>query len=172
MQEQIPKIERSVAYTFDAYSGGLQLDIEGKFSNQKIDAYNALIKLCVCLIIEKGRKRLKNKNASAPSTYDYKSESESSNDAFAVFRNFSSESIRSKYRKTYFQIKYLTVCMKLFSYIFHLFVEFKKFKIQNPGLSAESNTADDRNYSTNPDENNDLNDVDDDGNIENERDLQ
>lgn len=39
---------------------------------------------------------MKNKNATAPSTYDYKSESESSNDAFAVFRNFSSESIRSK----------------------------------------------------------------------------
>lgn len=32
VQEQIPKIERSVAYTFDAYSGGLQLGYEGKFN--------------------------------------------------------------------------------------------------------------------------------------------
>lgn len=30
MQEQIPKIERSVAYTFDAYSGGLQVEGSGK----------------------------------------------------------------------------------------------------------------------------------------------
>lgn len=29
MQEQIPKIERSVAYTFDAYSGGLQIEGSG-----------------------------------------------------------------------------------------------------------------------------------------------
>lgn len=51
------------------------------------------------------------------------------------------------------------------------FIEFKKFKIQNPGLSAESNTAEDRNYSTNADENNDLNDGDEDDNIDNEKDL-
>ena len=30
-QELMPKIERSVAYTFDAYSGGLQPEPLGKF---------------------------------------------------------------------------------------------------------------------------------------------
>lgn len=29
-QEQMPKIERSVAYTFDAYSGGMKVDFLGK----------------------------------------------------------------------------------------------------------------------------------------------
>jgi hypothetical protein len=31
-QEQMPKIERSVAYTFDAYSGGLKNEALGEFS--------------------------------------------------------------------------------------------------------------------------------------------
>jgi hypothetical protein len=34
-QEQMPKIERSVAYTFDAYSGGLQTEPMGKFLTTK-----------------------------------------------------------------------------------------------------------------------------------------
>lgn len=29
-QEQMPKIERSVAYTFDAYSGGMKVDFLGE----------------------------------------------------------------------------------------------------------------------------------------------
>lgn len=28
-QEQMPKIERSIAYTFDAYSGGMKVDFMG-----------------------------------------------------------------------------------------------------------------------------------------------
>lgn len=29
--EQMPKIERSIAYTFDAYSGGMKVEYLGKF---------------------------------------------------------------------------------------------------------------------------------------------
>lgn len=29
-QEQMPKIERSIAYTFDAYSGGMKVDFLGR----------------------------------------------------------------------------------------------------------------------------------------------
>lgn len=30
-QDQMPKIERSIAYTFDAYSGGMKVDFLGEF---------------------------------------------------------------------------------------------------------------------------------------------
>lgn len=35
----MPKIERSVAYTFDAYSGGMKVDFLGGFTSMLIDIY-------------------------------------------------------------------------------------------------------------------------------------
>lgn len=91
VQEQIPKIERSVAYTFDAYSGGLQLENEGWYRHSSnLDKTNRCV--LIYLADENGQNRLQSKGSTPPSTYDYRNESESSNDAFAVFRNFSSKS--------------------------------------------------------------------------------
>jgi hypothetical protein len=44
-QEQMPKIERSVAYTFDAYSGGLKNEALGEFSLLRGEEAFLLIRL-------------------------------------------------------------------------------------------------------------------------------
>lgn len=42
-EEKMPKIERSVAYTFDAYSGGLVEDV-GRGKTPKFNASSAQVK--------------------------------------------------------------------------------------------------------------------------------
>lgn len=41
-QEQMPKIERSIAYTFDAYSGGMKVDFLSKLrTGAHVPTWNA-----------------------------------------------------------------------------------------------------------------------------------
>lgn len=53
MQEQIPKIERSVAYTFDAYSGGLKIEGSGRLFRVYVYAgiHDSIFDLFFCPIL-------------------------------------------------------------------------------------------------------------------------